>query len=333
MSTSTGTGPRFVYVVFSHQRPAQVERLVARILALSPGGQVVLHHDPRREPMVWTSPPGPRVHMVDPEPMDWGAFTIVAATAHVLDYVDRHLDYTCCAVISGQDYPVTDLAAWEGGLTADGTDYLLSAQEVSFDHRRARRELARDEYFVRYAYRWRPLGRRPRALIPVANRLARLVGADPVLVTRPFKGQPRLGSARRTPFGDDWRCFKGSQWMALSRRSVGRILEVMAARPELARYYATTLVPDESFFQTILRNQADLKVRDGRLSYTVWAGSGSAHPKLLRSSDVGAALGSGCAFARKFDIDVDAAALDALDLAIAAGPRQGHGADPDADRR
>jgi hypothetical protein len=306
-------------VIFSHQRPAQVERLVRRILSLSPAAEVVLHHDPRRVPMVWSQPPGPRVHCVDPQPMDWGAFTMVAATATVLEYVETHLSYDWCSVISGQDYPVTDLAAWERELGHDGSDYLLSAQEVSFDPQRPRRVLIEDEYYVRYAYRWRPLGAVPKAVVPVVNRLARLVGMGPVLVTRPFKGHQKLGITRRTPFGEDWRCFKGSQWMALSKAAVTRILEVMAKQPELARYYATTLVPDESFFQTILGNQDDLAARHGRLSFTVWAGSGAAHPKMLRSADVPAAVASGCAFARKFDIDIDTTALDDLDGATGAG--------------
>src|SRR5579872_4083812 len=179
--------PRFVYVVFSHQRPAQVERLVDKILALSPGGVVVLHHDPRREAMVWRQPPGPRVHLVEPEPMDWGAFTMVAATAKVLAHVHRHFDYDACAVISGQDYPVTPLADWEEGFVQGGVDYLLSTQEVRFDAHLPRRTLAQDEYYVRYAYHWRPLGRVPIAAIAVANRLAAVVGAAPVLITRPFK--------------------------------------------------------------------------------------------------------------------------------------------------
>jgi hypothetical protein len=313
---STGNGePRFAYVVFSHQRPVQVERLVARILALSSQGEVVLHHDPRTEPMRWSRPPGPRVHLIEPQPMDWGAFTMVAATATVLEHMERQVPYDWCAVISGQDYPVTNLAVWEAELSRAGSDYLLSAQEVNFDRHEPRRVLVGDEYFVRYAYRWRPLGRVPRQTVPVANRLARLVGADPVLLTRPFKGRQRLGIARRTPFDATFRCFKGSQWMALSRAAVRRILSVMASRPELARYYAGTLVPDESFFQTILGNQADLRARDRRLSYTEWAGAGAAHPKLLRAADVDAAVASGCAFARKFDVDIDATALDLLDQA------------------
>lgn len=310
-----GKRVRFVYLVFSHRRPEQVQRLVERILALSPEGDVVLHHDPRTEPMIWSRPPGPRVRFIEPQPMDWGAFSMVSATAKAFEHIDGGPPYDWCAVVSGQDYPVTHLGAWEDQLVAGGSDYLLSAREVSFDPSLPRRVLARDEYYVRYAYRWRPLGRVPARSVPVANGLARLVRADPVALTRPFMGRQRLGTARRTPFVDGWRCYKGSQWMALSHGAVRGVLDVIERRPELARYYATTLVPDESFFQSILRNQTTLRGCDERLSFTLWSGSGAAHPKVLRSTDVGAALASGCPFARKFDIDIDESALDALDRA------------------
>jgi hypothetical protein len=315
MSTN-GSEPRFVYVVFSHQRPVQVERLVRRILALSPAGQVVLHHDGRTEPMAWSEPPGPRVHVIEPKPMDWGGFTMVAATATALDYLEHHLPYDWCVVLSGQDYPVTDLAAWEDELSGSGAHYLLAAQKVNVDSQVPRRTLVKDEYYVRYAYRWRPLGRFPTVAVAVVNRLAAVVGAGPLLITRPFKGHQKLGRATKTPFDDGWGCFKGSQWMAMSASAVHRILETMDRRPELARYYRTTLVPDESFFQSILCNEADLLARNHRLTYTVWAGSGSAHPKVLRLDDVAGAFDSGCAFARKFDMAVDAEALDFIDRSL-----------------
>jgi hypothetical protein len=311
---------RFLYIVFSHRRPAQVERLVARILSLSPDAEVLLHHDPRSEPMMWSRPPGPRVHLIEPEPMDWGGFTMVAATMRVLEYVDRHLDYDWCALVSGQDYPVTDLGAWESELSGAGVDYLLAPEEVNFDPALRRRQRARDEYYVRYAYRWRPLGRLPRRAVPVVNVLARMVSADPVLLTRPSKGRLRLGiAARRTPFDAGWGCFKASQWMALAAPAVQRVLAVTATRPELAEYYATTLIPDESFVQSILCNETDLRRRHQRLTFTRWAGSGSAHPKLLGAADVDEVLASGCAFARKFDVATDESALDALDVAVGTG--------------
>jgi hypothetical protein len=295
-----------------------VERLVARILALSPTGEVLLHHDPRIEPMVWSESPGRRVHVIEPQPMDWGGFTMVEATLRVLAQLDEDAGYDWCALISGQDYPVRDLAKWEDEMS-DGADYLLRSEEVPFDPALPRRTLVRDEYYVRYAYRWRPLGRVPARAVPVANTLARIVGAGPLLLTRPFKGRLRLGIARRTPFGPGWRCFKGSQWMALSARSVTRILRVLSDRPELTTYYATTLVPDESLLQTVLGNQSDLSGRPERLTFTTWAGSGAAHPTLLRSADVDAVLASGCPFARKFDIDIDEAALTAIDGAVGRG--------------
>lgn len=314
---ATGSGAQFVYAIFSHQRPAQVERLVHRILALSPDATVVLHHDPRQEPMTWTTPPGPRLQLVDPQPMDWGGFTMVAAMIHVLGHLEVRGDYDYCALVSGQDYPVTDLARWEADVAGEGADYLLAPEEVPFVGRR--RDLVADEYYVRYAYRWRRLGPIPIALVAAVNRMAGLAGAGPVLVTRPFKGRRKLGIARRTPFTHGWRCFKGSQWMALSRRSVVHILGEMAARPELAEFYRLTLVPDESFLQTILGNDEALRGRAQRLTFTRWARSGAAHPQVLRSADVDDAVASGCAFARKFDTAIDGGALDLIDRAVGGG--------------
>ena len=311
-----GDEGRFAYVVFSHQRPTQVERLVRRILALSPGGHVVLHHDGRHEPMAWSRPPGPRVHEVEPEPMDWGGFTMVASTARVLARLaDIVPGYEWCALISGQDYPVTDLSRWEQHTAAGDADYVLAVEEVPFSPG-PRRALVEREYYVRYAYRWRPMPPLPPGTISLVNGAARLVGAGPVLLARPFKGRRRLGVSRRPIFDDTWRCYKGSQWMALRRVAVERILAVMAGRPELARYYAETLVPDESFFQSLLANQTDLRRQDTRLTFTRWAGGGAAHPTVLGVGDAAAAVASGCPFARKFDTAVDADALDAVDAAV-----------------
>ena len=58
--------------------------LVARILALSPAGQVVVHHDTHDQPGIaralWDGAPPRRVHLVDPIPVVWGDWSVVEAT-------------------------------------------------------------------------------------------------------------------------------------------------------------------------------------------------------------------------------------------------------------
>jgi hypothetical protein len=175
-----------------------------------------------------------------------------------------------------------------------------------------------DESYARYAYRWMPLAWWARFVAPVANRIARVAGAGPVMVTRPFRGYPRLGTARRSIFSENWRCYKGHFWMALSRKAVDRVLTVLHERPEVERYYSTTLHPDESLVHTILLNDPELRALDEQVCFTIWRGGNSAHPNVIRLDDVDAVLASGAPFARKFDSGVDEAALDAVDAVVTA---------------
>jgi hypothetical protein len=303
-------------MVFSHRRPRQVERLIRRVLDLSPAAQVLLHHDAHLEPMTWTEPPGPRVHAIErPVHIQWGGFTQLQARLRVLRHLDRHFAYDWAVTVSGQDYPVTDLSAWEVQTAAGDHDYILAADQVAFDGGLPRRRLAQDEAYLRYAYRWTDLAGVGKYAVPVANRLARLVGRDPVMVSRPFRGSTKVGFARRTIFDEHWRCYKGSTEMALSAPTVRRVLDVLARRPELERYYSTTLFPAESLLHTVLYNQTDLQPLPKPLSFTIWEGGQTAHPHVIGVDDVSTVVSSTSAFARKFDVDVDDAVFDAVDKA------------------
>ncbi|HYA68043.1 MAG TPA: hypothetical protein VED63_04840, partial [Acidimicrobiales bacterium] len=56
---------RVAYLVLSHQQPEQVEALAARILSLSPDGDVVVHHDAAADREPWDGDLPARVHRVD----------------------------------------------------------------------------------------------------------------------------------------------------------------------------------------------------------------------------------------------------------------------------
>ena len=78
------------------------------------------------------------------------------------------------------------------------------------------------------------------------------------------------------------------------------------------RHYRGTIAPSESFFATVLMNDPDLKVSGDDRRYVRFA-PGAANPDVLTSADLPELLASGAQFARKFDADVDARVLDALD--------------------
>ncbi len=64
--------------------------------------------------------------------------------------------------------------------------------------------------------------------------------------------QRRFGLKRKVPA--DIQMQIGSQWWCLRRRTVESVLEFVDSRPEVLRFFKTTWIPDETFFQTLVRH-------------------------------------------------------------------------------
>ena len=64
--------------------------------------------------------------------------------------------------------------------------------------------------------------------------------------------QKRLGLARKVP--SDIQMQIGSQWWCLRRRTVEWVLDFCRKRPDVMRFFRTSWIPDETFFQTIVRH-------------------------------------------------------------------------------
>ncbi len=62
--------------------------------------------------------------------------------------------------------------------------------------------------------------------------------------------QRRLGLSRKIPA--DLQIMIGSQWWCLRRRTIEWILDFCRNRPDVMRFFRTTWIPDETFFQTLV---------------------------------------------------------------------------------
>ncbi len=67
-----------------------------------------------------------------------------------------------------------------------------------------------------------------------------------------FSIQKRLGLTRKVP--RDIQMMIGSQWWCLRRQTIEAVLEFTRQRPDVLRFFRTTWIPDETFFQTIVRH-------------------------------------------------------------------------------
>ncbi|TCK99974.1 core-2/I-Branching enzyme [Shimia isoporae] len=67
-----------------------------------------------------------------------------------------------------------------------------------------------------------------------------------------FKLQRRLGLTREIPA--DIQVMIGSQWWCLRRQTIEAVLHFTKQRKDVMRFFRTTWIPDETFFQTIVRH-------------------------------------------------------------------------------
>ena len=64
--------------------------------------------------------------------------------------------------------------------------------------------------------------------------------------------QKRFGLSREIP--EELEIQIGSQWWCLRRNTIEAILEFIKSRPDVKRFFSTTWIPDETFFQTLVRH-------------------------------------------------------------------------------
>jgi hypothetical protein len=293
------------YLVLSHRNPEQVLRLVG-VLKEGPAAEVAVRHDQRRFPLdpVELKELGAYLLPDDLE-LEWGGWSQARTILQGLQRVGELLDPDWLLVLSGQDYPLRPLAEIESFLAATELDGMLGeAWELDTSRRP---EPPGDEFFLRYAYRHYRVPRRtprpPQVLRPLTY-----------LREYPAPLPPRIGVRRlRLPFGPDFRCYVSADWLTLNRRAMQALLRAFHAQSRLLRYYRRVAIPSESIFASLLLNDRTLDVARHNRRFVSFSSPSAPHPETLTSADLERVLASGCQFARKFDIEVDAKVLDVLD--------------------
>lgn len=297
MQSPAGAGPRFCYVVLCHTDAAHVLRLAARIRELSPTCSVLLRHaqDGFITPADAASA-GASVLRSDVE-VAWGLWSLTGAALEALEHARDTTDADWFVLLSGQDYPVRDLAAWEAALVASGAGATY------------RRIEARDQD---WQYRWRllRLPRRvtglPRPVRWVLERVwRRVVGRalEPVVkFYRLGNASSTWGFAVRRPRtvvnGPPLRIPTGSFWLTASRPALDRLLRRHHGEPGLRSWFAPTLITDEHYLQALLADDPETLVAD-RVSTWQHVPDGDWNARPLDPGQVELAAASGAAFARK----------------------------------
>ena len=312
---------RAAYVDLSHRAPDQVRRLVAAVLRSSPDAAVLVYHDARHTPQPHIDHPS--VHVIaHTRASDWGSWELVQNTIEAFRAARDLFDPDLVVLMSGQDYPVRNLSDWEQEFLADGGGWMGTSWPLVYSPRWGKQYGAGNDELTRYIYRWHRL-QFGRTLMPSEKRPALAARwvldklghyLEPVLDVRQVtrgRGYHIGIRAVRTPFGDTTPCFRGSQWIALDRHLLAAVLDRHDNDRLLRSTYGHSIIPDESYFQTILTPLAP-PAPGPALTYVEWLVENDA-PRILTLADLDDILASGSPLCRKVEAGPSEALLDRLD--------------------
>ena len=310
-------GTRTTYVVLTHGDWPQVRRLAGAILASSPEARIVLAHDARREQFP-ASVGDPRIDVFcHGRESDWGSWELVEATLDAFARARDRFDPQLVCLISGSDYPVRSLPEWEGEALA-ATSWIGTAEPLRYTPRWGLRRGEGDDRWTRYAYRWyRSPFRRPAGPPPWCVRIrgAIMLRLEPMIGLRIVsRGRGVHYGVRRlpAPFTRSQPAYLGSQWLAVRRPELDRLLD-RDFRPgaPLRRIYRRSIIPDESALVTALSRVAppsDLPP----VTYVRWDAAADA-PVTWTLADLDELRAAGSPFCRKVDPIGSAGLMDELD--------------------
>ncbi|PSN14664.1 hypothetical protein C7293_10675 [filamentous cyanobacterium CCT1] len=302
--------PKILYLIASHTNPAQVARLARVLLHSSTDAQVLVHHDGSKTPLLPDTFSGDRRVMIYPTPLkvQWGGWSVVELELRCLAWLsEKAVEFDWLILLSGQDYPIQPPAKLEQLLSQTSYDGFIEyfpadsppESQWNWDYRLS---------LERYWFRYYPVPAQCKWLF---RKLYRPINWNPWLRLKGGRFGAKIALRRRTtPFSDTFRCYAGSQWHILNRSCIQYIHHFVSARSDIVDYYRHTMVPDESFFQTILVNNPDLNLCNDNLRYIAWR---PPYPAVMQNNDFATLIHSGKFFARKFDTTIDDAIFNRLD--------------------
>ncbi len=211
----------------------------------------------------------------------WGEWSLVAATLEAVKAAEEAFpEATHFYMLSGDCMPIKTAEYIHAYLDREDADFIESFDFFESDWIKAgiKEERLHYRHFVN------------------ERRFKRLFYAM-------LEWQKRLGMARKVPA--DLQVMIGSQWWCLRRETIEAILAFCRRRPDVVRFFRTTWIPDETFFQTLVRHLVpSAEIRARTLTFLMFTDYGM--PVTFYNDHYDLLLGQDYLFARKISPEAEA---------------------------
>ncbi len=225
---------KIAYILLCHKDPEAVVQQANQLTAV--GDYISIHFDARAPKADFDTirnalKDNPNVAFSKKrEKCGWGEWSLVQATLHALETaVQSFPRATHFYMVSGDCMAVKTAEYAHRFLDQRDCDFIESFD--FFDSDWIKTGMKEDRLIYRHVFN----ERKNKSLFYASVNLQR-----------------RLKLDRKIPA--DLQVQIGSQWWCLRRRTVERLLEFLKKRKDIIRFFRTTWIPDETFFQTLVRH-------------------------------------------------------------------------------
>jgi hypothetical protein len=273
---------RIAYILLCHKDPEGIIAQANRLTAV--GDFVSIHFDGRAKPSDFDRIRGALATNTNVAftkrraKCGWGEWSLVEATLLAVEAaVDSFPRATHFYMLSGDCMPIKSAEFAHDYLDGEEVDYI-----ESFDY---------------FASDWIKTGIKEERLI---YRHFFNERTHKTLFYASMKLQDKLGITRHVP--TDLAMQIGSQWWCLRRRTVEAVLNFVKKRRDVMRFFRTTWIPDETFFQTIVRHLVpEAELRSRTLTFLMFTDYGM--PVTFYNDNYDLLLSQDYLFARKISPD------------------------------
>jgi hypothetical protein len=225
---------KIAYILLCHKDPEAVIKQAERLTAA--GDYMAIHFDVRADPAHFKRissalKDNPNVTFARRRiRCGWGEWSLVQATLYAVESaVDAFPRATHFYMLSGDCMAIKTAEYIHNFLDENDADFIESYDYFESDW--IKTGMKEDRLIYRHFFNERTQKR---------------------LFYTSYHLQQRLGLTRKVPADIDVQI--GSQWWCLRRRTIEWVLDFTRQRRDVMRFFRTTWIPDETFFQTIVRH-------------------------------------------------------------------------------
>lgn len=306
------------YIILAHKNPLQLKRLIERLSG--PKTNFFIQIDKNVEIEIFEDCVNKysEIYFLNNsqrEPGIWGDIGIVKATFHALKQIIKDKRSGYCILLSGLDYPLKSNKFIKEFLLKDnGTQYInLFPLPTPFWQENGMDRILK--YKINYSNKRYHFFKIPSIYSKEFYQIKTLMCLKHLVKKGKIKDVATIFKKRRFP--KNLLPFGGSQWWALTVPVVKQILQYKEQNPNYLKYHKYTLLPDETFFHSILMelNKNNSFKTYPSLTYVHWDEKRAPLPVTFNMNDLEELriASKKCLFARKFDCNKDEMILNKID--------------------